>query len=66
VTIMGAAAGNIIATIMTTQIARNSGARRPMVGESIVISICPAAPCQASTAHAAAASDSSTPKMTFR
>ena len=36
---MGAAVGNIMATIMTIQIARNSGARRPMVGESIAISI---------------------------
>jgi Cu(I)/Ag(I) efflux system protein CusF len=49
---MGAAVGNIMATIMMTQIARNSGARRPMVGESIAISISVPAPCQTSSAQA--------------
>ena len=33
---MGAAAGNIIATIMTIQIARNSGAPKSMVGEFVI------------------------------
>ena len=63
---MGAAVGNIMATIMTTQIARNSGARRPMVGEFIAMSMSPPAPCQTSAAQAAAARASSRPKMTLR
>jgi hypothetical protein len=63
---MGAAVGNIMATIMVTQIARNSGARRPMVGRFIAISISAPVPCQTSAAQAAAARASSRPKMTLR
>jgi hypothetical protein len=66
VTIMGAAVGNIIATIIITHIDRNSGARRPMVGESIAMSMSVPAPCQMSAAQAAAASASSRTKMTVR
>src|SRR5688572_8699796 len=53
VRIIGAAVGNIMATIMTIQMARNSGAVSPIVGLAIAIPI-PAA-CQTSTIHAAAA-----------
>jgi len=62
----GAAVGNIMATIMMTQVVKNSGARRSMVGESIAISISAPAPCQTSAAQAAAARASSRPKMMLR
>ena len=54
-----------MATIMTTQDARNSGARRPMGGEAIVISMVASPCCQTSTAHAAAASAKSKTNMTL-
>src|SRR3954447_21367402 len=61
---MGAAAGNIMATIIVTQIARNSGARKPIVGEAIAMSIPGSEPCQASrSAQAAAARVRSRPSM---
>ena len=56
------AVGNIIATIMTTHDARNSGAGR---GEAIVISMVPSPCCQTSTAHAAAANAKSKTNMTL-
>jgi len=62
---MGAAVGNIIATIMTTQITRNSGTRGPRVTEA-VISMVTSACCQTRTAQAAAASAKSKPSMTLR
>jgi hypothetical protein len=51
---------------MITQIAKNSGARRPIVGDDVVISISASALCQRSTAQAPAAMAKSRPKMTFR
>lgn len=51
---MGAAAGNIIATIITTLMVRNRGARRPMVGEAIAIPVPARLPGQISDAYAAA------------
>src|SRR5215471_17218799 len=61
---IGAAVGNIIATIITIQIARNSGAASPIVGPmDIVGSIM--ARCQASTAQAAAASRSSDARIRY-
>ena len=59
------AVGNIIATIMRTQDARNSGARRPRGGEPIVISMVASPCCQTSTAHAAAANAKSKTSMTL-
>jgi hypothetical protein len=64
---MGAAVGNIIATIMTTQITRNSGARGPKVSEPVVISSMLLSACvRRRIAQAAAASAKSKPNMTLR
>jgi hypothetical protein len=63
---MGAAVGNIIATIMTTHITRNSGARGPSVTEAVVISLLLSACVQTRIAQAAAASAKSKPNMTLR
>jgi hypothetical protein len=63
---MGAAVGNIIATIITTHITRNSGARGPSVTEPVVISMLLSACVQTRIAQAAAASAKSKPNMTLR
>src|SRR5262245_52098964 len=59
---MGAVAGNIIATIMTTHVARNSA----NCGTDEAIGISMFAGVQIRTAHAAAASSKSKTKMTLR
>jgi hypothetical protein len=63
---MGAAAGNIMAAIITTQIARNSGARSPIVGDAIAMSIAGSEACQASSAQPAADRARSRPNMALR
>jgi hypothetical protein len=64
---MGAAVGNIIATIITIHITRNSGARGPSVTEAVVISSMLLSACvQTRIAQAAAASAKSKPNMTLR
>ena len=63
---MGAAVGNIIATIITTQIAMKSVARKPVVDEAIVMSMLTSPCCQTRTAHAAAASVMSKNNMALR
>jgi hypothetical protein len=66
VRIIGAAVGNIIATIMTTQVARNSGQRMPMVGDAITMPISALLPCIANIAQAAAARASSRARIKLR
>src|SRR5262245_7464428 len=61
---MGAVAGNIIANIMTTHVARNSVAYRPVADAVVGMSILMGA--QTRTAHAAAASIRSTTNMMLR
>ena len=63
---MGAVVGNIIATIMITQITRNRGARGPMVTEAVVISMVASACRQTRPVQAAAASAKSKPNTTLR
>src|SRR5690242_4030120 len=61
VRIMGAAAGNIMAIIMVTQIARNSGALRPMVRSlTISLELCV---CQITSAHETAEKSRSVPRI---
>ena len=62
---MGAAVGNIIATIMTTQIARNRSACRPVAGEAIVMCMVMLWAGHTSATHAAVASASSKTNMTL-
>ena len=59
------AGGNIIATIMTTQIAKNSEARMPVVDDAVRLHI-DARICHTSTAQAAAGRAKSKPKMALR
>src|ERR1700681_63247 len=61
---IGAAVGNIIATIMTTQTARKSGAARPMVGPMPDMSS--AAACQRRSAQEAAATERRRARMILR
>jgi hypothetical protein len=56
---MGAAVGNIIATIMTTQIARNGAVRED-------IAMCMSWGCHTSASHAAAARTNSKTNMMLR
>jgi hypothetical protein len=63
VSIIGAAVGNMMATIINTQFARNIGAPIPMVG---VISPFILADCQANKNHEAAAKRSNNARMTRR
>src|SRR3990172_6035766 len=60
---MGAAVGNIIATIIATQMAMKRGAPRPMV--SPIMSSSAAADCQARSAQAPAARTSSEARIKF-
>ena len=63
---MGAAVGNIIATIMTTQIARNGTARMPIAGEAIVMCMVMLWAGHTRATHAAAASPRSKNDMILR
>jgi hypothetical protein len=63
--IIGAAVGNMMATIIATQMARNNGAPIPIVG-IIAVAASTVSACHTSSAQAAAASMSNPPRMRLR
>jgi len=65
VRIIGAAVGNMMATIIATQMARNNGAPIPIVG-IIAVAASTVSACHTSSAQAAAASMSNRPRMRLR
>jgi hypothetical protein len=66
VRIMGAAVGNIIATIIATQMARKRGAPMSIVSMFSMCSTSAMEDCQTRTAHAAAARARSEPRIKAR